>query len=56
MKEILACMAVSLVVTVVTNKILAVYTFNVIDGYVTDVCDEILKITKESIRNAYLRK
>lgn len=51
-KEILACIAVSLVVTVITNKILAVHTFNVIDGYVNNL----LEMTKETIRNAYLRK
>ncbi|MBD5504120.1 MAG: hypothetical protein HDR09_20225 [Lachnospiraceae bacterium] len=52
MKEIAACAVVSLVVTVVTNRILAIHTFKIIDGHV----NELFEITKESIRNAYLGK
>lgn len=39
-------------VSVVANKILAIHTFKVIDGYVKGL----LEITKESIRNAYSGK
>lgn len=48
----LISIAVCIVVTVITNRILAIHTFNVIDGYVKDL----FEITKESIRNAYLRE
>lgn len=48
----LICIAVCIVVTVIMNRILAIHTFKVIDGYVKDL----FKITKESIRNAYGRK
>lgn len=43
------CVLVSLCVSVIANKILAVYTFKVIDGYVKDL----FEITKKSIRDAY---
>lgn len=48
----LAYIAVCIVVTVITNRILAIRTFKVIDGYVKDL----FETTKESIRNAYLRE
>lgn len=52
MKEMTVCIVVSLMVTVITNKILAVHTFKVIDGYVNDL----FEITKKSIMDAYLHK
>lgn len=52
----LICIGICIVVTVITNRILAIHTFKVIDGYITDTCNEIIKIVKESIRNAYLSK
>lgn len=48
----LVCAIISFVVTVVTNRILAIHTFKVIDDHV----NELFEITKESIRNAYLSK
>lgn len=48
----LVCIAICIVVTVITNRILAIHTFKVIDGHVKDL----FEITKESIRNAYGRK
>lgn len=52
MADKLICIAACIVVTVITNRILAIRTFKVIDGYVKDL----FEITKESIRNAYLRE
>lgn len=50
MVDKLICIAVCILVTVITNRILAIHTFKVIDGYV----NELFEITKESIRNAHL--
>lgn len=52
MADKLICIAICIVVTVITNRILAIHTFKVIDGYAKDL----FEITKESIRNAYLSK
>lgn len=52
----LLCIAICIVVTVITNRILAIHTFKVIDGYLTDTCNEIIKITVESIRNAHINE
>ncbi|MBO5208515.1 MAG: hypothetical protein J6B68_04130 [Lachnospiraceae bacterium] len=43
---------VAILVSAISNKILAAYTFKVIDGYVKDV----VETAKESIRNAYSGK
>lgn len=43
---------VSLVVTIICNRLLAIHTFKVIDTYVK----ELFEITKKSIRNAYPNK
>ena len=51
-KDKLVCIAICIVVTVVTNRILAIHTFKVIDGYVKDL----LEMTKESIRDTHLNK
>lgn len=48
----LICIGICIVVTVITNRILAIRTFKVIDGYVKDL----FETTKESLRNAYLRE
>ncbi len=52
MVDKLVCIAICFAVTVVTNRILAIHTFKVIDGYVNNL----FEITKESIWNAYLSK
>lgn len=52
MGDKLICIAICIVVTVIINRILAIHTFKVIDGYVKDL----FEITKESIRNAHLSK
>lgn len=52
MKEILVCVSICILVTIITNRILAIHTFKVIDGYVK----ELFEITKESIRDAYSDK
>lgn len=52
MDDKLACALIALVVSIVTNKILAIHTFKIIDGYVKGL----FEITKESIRNAYSSK
>lgn len=49
MNNMIACILVSLFVSVIANKILAIYTFKVIDGHVKDL----FEITKKSIRDAY---
>lgn len=46
----LICIAICIVVTVITNRIITIHTFKVIDGYIDDTSSEILKITKESTR------
>lgn len=51
-KEILVCVFICILVTIITNRILAIHTFKVIDGYVK----ELFEITKESIRDAYSDK
>ena len=43
---------IAVVVSVVCNTILAVHTFNVIDGYVK----ELIEMAKNSIRDAYLNE
>lgn len=50
MKTVIIAAATSLVVSAVYNKISAVHTFNVIDGYVKNI----IYMTKELIRNAYI--
>lgn len=52
MKELVVCVAICTLVTVIVNRILAIHTFKVIDGYVK----ELFEITKESIRDAYSGK
>lgn len=52
MNDISATILVSITVSVICNKILAVYTFNVIDGYVRDV----LEMVKKLIRDTYQGK
>lgn len=49
MSNILACALIALGVSVIANRILAIYTFKVIDGYVKDL----FEITQKSIRDAY---
>ncbi len=56
MGDKLLCITICIVVTVITNRILAIHTFKVIDGYLTDMCNEIIKITRESIRNAHINE
>lgn len=56
MEDKLLCITICIVVTVITNRILAIHTFNVIDDYMTDTCNEIIKITRETIQNVYLRR
>ncbi|MCM1039821.1 MAG: hypothetical protein NC434_10905 [Ruminococcus sp.] len=51
-REELICVLIALLVSFITNKILAIYTFKVIDGYVK----ELFEITKKSIRDAYSGK
>lgn len=46
------CIVISVIVSVVCNRILAIYTFKVIDGYVESMID----MAKESIWNAYFNK
>lgn len=52
MKEMVVCVAICILVTVIANRILAIHTFKVIDGYVKDL----FEITKESIRDTYSNK
>lgn len=52
LNEILIPSIVSLVVTVICNRLLTIHTFKVIDTYVK----ELFEITKKSIRNAYSSK
>lgn len=52
MSDKLVCVLIALAVSIVANRILAIYTFKVIDGYVKDL----FEIAKESIRNAYTNK
>lgn len=52
LNEIIIPMIVSLVVTVICNRLLAIYTFKVIDTYIK----ELFESTKKSIRNAYSSK
>lgn len=49
MNTMIMCILVSVCVSVIANKILAVYSFKVIDGYVKDL----FEITIKSIRDAY---
>ena len=51
-KEILVRVFICILVTIITNRIVAIHTFKVIDGYVK----ELFEITKESIRDAYSDK
>ncbi len=46
------CIVISVIVSVVCNRILAIHTFKVIDGYVKSIID----MAKESIRNTYFDK
>lgn len=52
LSEIIIPAIVSLVVTIVCNKLLTIHIFKVIDAYVK----ELFEITKKSIRNAYSGK
>lgn len=52
LNEIIVPAIVSLVVTVICNRLLAIHVFKVIDTYVK----ELFEITKKSIRNAYSSK
>ena len=49
---ILITIAVSVVVSVISNKLLAVHTLNAIDGYVK----EMIEVAKASIRDAHSGK
>lgn len=49
MWEILLCIALSVVVSVLTTKILATHYFEIVDGYVKDVCNETKKNMKAMI-------
>lgn len=46
------CIVVSVITSVICNRILAIHTFKVIDGHVK----ELFEITKKSIRDAYFNK
>lgn len=52
LNEIIIPAIVSLIVSIIYNKILSTYIFKVIDAYVK----ELFEITKKSIRNAYSSK
>lgn len=51
-KSIWMTIGISILVSVISNKILAARTFSVIDGYVKDM----IVIAKKSIRDAYSGK
>lgn len=44
--EIIFCVAVSAVVSVLITKVLATHYFEIVDGYVKDICDEAKKNMK----------
>lgn len=50
--KLVECIVISVIVSVVCNRILAIHTFKVIDGYVKSIID----MAKESIRNTYFDK
>lgn len=52
MENLIVNILVAIVVSAISNKILAAYTFRVIDGYVKDI----VEIAKQSIRNAHFSK
>lgn len=52
MADIVVTVIVALAVSVVSCKISAAHTFNVIDGYVK----EVIELAKKSIRDAYIDK
>lgn len=52
MSDKLVCVLIALAVSIVANRVLAIHTFKVIDGYVKDL----FEITKESIMDAYSNK
>lgn len=52
MKNTVISMAVAAIVSVVCNKILAAYTFKVIDSYVKDL----IEMAKELVRDAHFDK
>lgn len=52
LNDIIIPTIVSLVVTFICNRLLAIHVFKVIDTYVK----ELFEITKKSIRNAYSSK
>ena len=41
---------VSVIVSIICNKVLTVHTLNVLDGYI----EEVMEMLKESIRDTYL--
>lgn len=47
--EIMICVAVSAVVSVLVTKVLATHYFEIVDGYVKDICDEAKKNMKSMI-------
>ncbi len=51
MSEIAVCIVFSIITSIVVTKILATHYFEIVDGYVEDMC----KITKDFI-NSLLRK
>lgn len=50
--EIILSAGIAVIVSMICNKILAVHTFNVIDGYVR----ELVEMTKKSIRDTYFNE
>lgn len=50
MVEVAWTVFVSVIVSIICNKVLTVHTLNVLDGYI----EEVMEMLKESIRDTYL--